>query len=87
MTIPVDFKGLQPAYVSAVEKKTKKSINGRLSLDDGNVWYNDNMTTATLSGKWVLDKIKEDTLITFHFWPRNVKAEIDVSVFKGKNLS
>jgi endoglucanase len=85
LTIPIDFKGLQPAYVSAVEKKTKKPIkDNRPNLDDGNVWYNEDMTTTTLSGRWVLNRIKEDTLITFHFWPRNVKAEIDVKALKEK---
>ncbi len=81
LTIPIDFKGLQPAYVSVVGKVTHKSLKGYTPyLDDGNVWYKDNMTNAVLSGKWVLGQIKEDSVITFQFWPRNVKAEIDVTV-------
>lgn len=86
LTIPIDFKGLQPAYVSVVGKVTHKSLKGYTPyLDDGNVWYKDNMTNVVLSGKWVLGQIKEDSVITFQFWPRNVKAEIDVTVLAGNS--
>jgi endoglucanase len=78
--IPVSFNGTKLATVSVIDRAEKKPIIDSWTPYLKMYGHFDYTDTEIILKKDLLNSLKTDSLLTFEFWPRNVKIEMKILV-------
>ena len=81
MEIPVSFNGTKLATISIVDKADKRPVTTDTWTPYLRMYHHFDYTdNAIILKKELLNSLKSDSLITFEFWPKDVKVEMKAKV-------